>query len=71
MIIKGNKLAIITKPKTVHFDLTNIFDNNLKYEVEFIIKHKNLLAEHELKTRLVDYCPNIIMETISMNTENS
>ena len=37
----------------------------------FIIKHSQPLAEHTIKTRLVNYCPNISIETIFMNTGNS
>ena len=31
MIIKDNKFVIITRPKTIHFDLTKNVENNLKY----------------------------------------
>ena len=36
--IEDNKLVIITETKTVHFDLSEDVDNNLKYEIDFIIK---------------------------------
>ena len=36
--IESNKLVIITKPKTIYFDLSKVVDNNLKYETEFILK---------------------------------
>ena len=35
---EDNKLVIITETKTVHFDLSEDVDNNLKYEIDFIIK---------------------------------
>ena len=35
-MIKENKLAIITEPKTTHFDLPKDVSNGLKHE---IIKH--------------------------------
>ena len=53
----------------MYFDLFKKVDNNLKHETDLIIKHKEFLFEHILK--LVDYCPNISMETLFMNTENS
>ena len=46
-------------------------DENLKREIEFIIKSNESLAEIIIKTRLNNYCYNISMETIFMNTENS
>ena len=30
-IIRDNKLTIIAKPKTIHFDLTKKFENSLKH----------------------------------------
>ena len=65
------KLVIIAEPKTVHFNLSKKVGNNLKQEIYFIIKHNEILAEHTIKTRLVDYCPNISMKMIFINTENS
>ena len=46
MHIEDNKLVIITETKTVHFDLSEDVDNNLKYEIDFIIKDNQTLAEH-------------------------
>ena len=63
-----NKLVIKTEPKTIYFDLSKNADNNLKYQIDFAMKYNGLSAEH---TRLFNYCPNISMETIFMNTENS
>ena len=34
----NNKLAKITEPKTIHFDLSKNFDNNVKYETDFYHK---------------------------------
>ena len=70
MHVEDNKLVIITKPKTIHFDLSKDVDNSLKYETDFIIKHIKLLAEHTIKTKLANYCSNISMEMIFMNTKN-
>ena len=47
--IDSNKLVIITEPKAIHFDLSKDVDNNLKHEIDFIIKHNELLAEHAIK----------------------
>ena len=46
-------------------------DNNLKNEIEFIIKSNESFAENKKKTRLNNYCLYISMGTIFMNTENS
>ena len=58
--IKDNKLVIITEPKTIYYELSKDVDNNLKHEIE-----------HGIKTKLINYCRNIRMETIFMNTGNS
>ena len=42
---EDNKLVIITEPKTFHFDLRKDVDN-LKHEIDFIIKHIEFLAEN-------------------------
>ena len=39
-------------------------NKNLKYEIEYIIKSNESLADNK-KTRLKNCCPNIGMETIS------
>ena len=53
--IKDNKLVIIAEPKTIYFDLPVDVDNNLKYQIDFIIKYNEFLAEHTIK-KIVDYC---------------
>ena len=65
-----NKLVIITEPKTISFDLTKKVDNSLKYEADHM-KHKGFLAEHKKKQKLSDYCLNISIKTIFMNTEKT
>ena len=65
-----NKLVITTEPKTFYFDLPKDGGINLKHGIYSIIKHKHL-ADHKIKMRLGNYYPNIRMETIFMNTENS
>ena len=71
MHIEDNKPVIRIKPKTIRFDLSKDVDNNLKYEIDFIIKHNKSLAEQVIKARLVNYWPNISMKTKFMNMENS
>ena len=51
--IGDSKLVITTEPKTIHFDLPKDVDKNLKYEIDFIIKHNELLAEHSIKSKIV------------------
>ena len=72
IIIMKESLVVITEPKTFYFDFDwpkNI-DENLKHEIEFIIKSNESLPENKIKARLNNYCPNIIMETIFVNTDN-
>ena len=72
IIIMEESLAVITDPKTFYFyfDWPKNIDENLKHEIEFIIKSNESLPENKIKTRLNNYCPNIIMETIFVNTDN-
>ena len=53
MIIKDNKLVLITKLTIIQFDLPKDFGNNLKHEIDFVIKPNEFLAEHSIK---VNYC---------------
>ena len=39
VFIKDNKLLITTDHKNNHFDLSKHVGNNLKHEIDFIIKH--------------------------------
>ena len=48
VIIKDNKLVIITKPEIIHVDLPKGIVNNLKHEIDLIIKH--ISAENRIKT---------------------
>ena len=50
---KDNKLVIITKPRTIYFDLSKTLDNNLRHEIGFIIKYNQFLAEHTIKNQIV------------------
>ena len=52
-----NKLVITTESKTVHFDLSKIVGNNLKHEIDFIIKRNERLAVYTIKMKLGNYCP--------------
>ena len=57
VIIKNNKLVIITERKIIYsIWLTEDVDNNVKHEIDYIIKHNEVLAEFTRKSRLVDYC---------------
>ena len=49
--IGDDKLVIITEPKTIRFSLSKDVDNNLKYEVYFIIKDDEFLAEDTIKNK--------------------
>ena len=71
VIMRDNKLILTTEPKTICLDLPEYAGINLKHKIDSIIKRNKLLAEHTIKTRLVNYYPNIRMETTFMNTENS
>ena len=37
--IGDTKLVVTAEPKTIHFDLSKNFDNNLKHEINCIIKN--------------------------------
>ena len=50
--INDNKLLIITEPKTIYFDLTQDVVNNLKHEIDFIIKQNDFLADHTIKNEI-------------------
>ena len=50
--IEDNKFVIITENKTFHFDLPRGVDNNLKHEIDSIIKHNKFLAEHTIKNKI-------------------
>ena len=52
LITLDNKLVIITLPKTIYFDLPNDLGNNVKLEIDFIIKHNEFLAEHAMKNEI-------------------
>ena len=69
--IDDNELAITTRAKTIRLDMNKKVDNSLNYKINQFIKHNELLAKHKIKTRLVNCCSNISMETIFMNIENS
>ena len=61
-------------PKTFYFDFnwSKDVNENLRHEIEFIIKSNESLTENKIKkTRLNNYCPNISIETIFISTEKS
>ena len=47
-----NKLLIITKPKTIYFDLPQDVVTNLMQETDYMIKQNECLAEHTIKNEL-------------------
>ena len=57
MIMEKN-IIVIKDPKIFcsNFDCPKNVDENLKREIEFIIKSNESLAENEIKNRLNDYC---------------
>ena len=50
--IEDNKLVIITEPNTIHFDLHENVQKNLKYQIDSITKHNEFLAEHAIKNEI-------------------
>ena len=63
MITKSNKIIMITEPKTIHFDLNNEIDNNIKTKIYFILKPNEFLAEHTIKMELDELLFKIILKT--------
>ena len=45
-------IRIITELKTIHFGLLKDFGNNLKHEIDFIIKNNEYLAEYIIKNKI-------------------
>ena len=68
--IEGNKLVIIIEPKTFYFDLPKNIDN-LKHEIDFVIKQWIFSWVYKKNSRLSNYCPNIGMIAIFTNAEKS
>ena len=66
--MEDNKIVKDPKIFYFHFDLPKDIDENLKHEIEFIMKNKN--RNWTIKLRLNNYCQNISMETIIMSMEN-
>ena len=66
-------MIVIRGPKTFCFNfyLPKEVDENLKREIEFIIKRNESLAENKIKNQIEQLLSNISMETIFINTENS
>ena len=52
MHIGDKKLVIITEHKTFYVDLPKDVDKNLKYEIDFIIKCNEYLAQHIIKNEI-------------------
>ena len=47
-----NKLLIITKQKTSHSDLSKSVDQNIKIEINFIVKNNDFLTENAIKNKI-------------------
>ena len=47
----NKRLLIITEPEIIHFDLHKDVGNNLKHEMDSIIKHNKILAENTIKNK--------------------
>ena len=65
VFIEGNKVAIITQPKTIPFGLPKNVDNSLRHEINLIIKHNEFLAEDTIKAKLAllyYYCISIVVQ---------
>ena len=60
-------MIAIRDPKTFYFDFDwpKDVDENLKHEIEFIMKSNESLVENKKKMKLNNYCPNISMEQYS------
>ena len=73
IIIMEENMIVIRDPKTFCFNfyLPKEVDENLKREIEFIIKRNESLAENKIKNQIEQLLSNISMETIFINTENS
>ena len=73
IIIMEENMIVIRDPKTFCFNfyLPKKVDENLKREIEFIIKRNESLAENKIKNQTEQLLSNISMETIFINTENS
>ena len=50
MVIKNNKNKLLT---IIHLNLPKDADNDLKHEVNFIIKHYKFAAEHTIKIEMI------------------
>ena len=46
------RLVIIAEPKTIHFDLPKDVGDNLKHEIDFVIKHNELLTERTCNKKI-------------------
>ena len=52
MHIEEKKVAVLTEPKTTHFDSTEFFGNNLQHAIDSVIKYNERLAEHTVKNNI-------------------
>ena len=65
--IGDNKIVIKIRPKTFYFHLDKDVYKSFKYEIDFTIKHNDLLAEHAINSKISNYSLNISMEMIFKN----
>ena len=47
--IDDNELVIMIEPKPIRVNLTKVVDNNLKHDIDLIMKRKGFLAEPVIK----------------------
>ena len=52
VVIKDNKLVIVTEIQHLYSDLPKDIGNNLKHETDCIIKHNEFLAEQIIKNEI-------------------
>ena len=52
VIIKDNQFVIIIKPKPIYFGLFRKVDNNLKPEIDFSVKHNEILPKLTVKNEV-------------------
>ena len=52
MFIGSNRVIVTTGHNIFSFDLSKDVDKNLKYEIDSIIKHNELLADHAIRNKI-------------------
>ena len=68
--MKDNKSIIIIEPKPFHFVLTKDAGDNMKHEIDFIIKHNELLVKNTIKNKIRQLLSKYKHGTIFINKKN-